>query len=178
MPFTSAGGAGSAYLAISPTAAAADINEPITGSVLVLVGSLQAPPNATVTVSSFTVQGVDGQLLTPSPRPVGLTNPTTGKLAGMLVLQASGMFTFTPAADYIGPAPVVSFTATSSDGQSVISALTIDVVAPGTCCMAMHGIGEVAVRHATLWALGPEAWAVMYVHTDWLAAEDRCCSAL
>lgn len=112
---------------------------------------MHAPPGLAVSVVSFTVQGMGGQVIAPGSGRVVLTSPATGLTAGTLVLDGSGAFTFTPAPDYIGPAPAVSYTAVSSDGQSAMSALTVDVVPravlqPGGCA----GITTSDPSHDTL----------------------------
>ncbi|KIQ25679.1 hypothetical protein RT97_23645, partial [Variovorax paradoxus] len=89
---------------------------PLTGSVLTGTTSVDGP----VTVTGFTVAG-DATTYT-----AGQTATITG--VGTLVINANGSYTFTPAANYNGPVPVVTYSLT--DGSSGdTSTLTISVTA-------------------------------------------------
>ncbi|MHC8302408.1 retention module-containing protein [Pseudomonas sp. ZS1P83] len=85
----------------------------ITGSVLTGTSSVDGP----VSVVSFTIGGtiyVAGATAT-------ITN------VGTLVLAANGAYTFTPAANYNGIVPTVSYTVTDGSGSNVTSTLNISV---------------------------------------------------
>ncbi|KIQ23265.1 hypothetical protein RT97_25870 [Variovorax paradoxus] len=93
-----------------------DEDTPLAGSVLTGTSSVDGP----VTVASFTVAG-DGTTYT-----AGQTATIAG--AGTLVINADGSYTFTPATNYNGAVPVVTYT--TSDGSSTdTSTLTITVAA-------------------------------------------------
>ena len=100
------------------------IDTPVSGN---LLANAVVPDSTTVSVTSFTVQGVSTPF-TPGTVPITLVNPVTGVITGTLVVQPNGDFTFTPASGYVGPVPTVSYTVASSDGQTNPSALNIDVV--------------------------------------------------
>ncbi|WP_271271532.1 tandem-95 repeat protein [Aliamphritea hakodatensis] len=88
-----------------------------TGSVLTGTSSVDGP----VTVASFTVDTGTG---VQSSFSAGDTATITG--VGTISLLANGTYSFTPAADYNGPVPVVTYTLT--DGSSTdTSTLTITV---------------------------------------------------
>ena len=84
----------------------------VSGSVLAGTSSVDGP----VKVTTFTVNGQDY---------------TAGQIAefdhGKLVINSSGAYIFTPALNYNGPGPEVSYTSTDGD-TDVISTLTISVV--------------------------------------------------
>jgi transcriptional regulator of nitric oxide reductase len=97
----------------------ANTNEdtPLTGSVLTGTTSVDGP----VTVAGFTVAG-------------DVTTYTAGQTAsiagiGTLVINANGSYTFTPAANYNGPVPLVTYSMTdgSSTDTSTLT-LTVDAV--------------------------------------------------
>ncbi|PNB68563.1 hypothetical protein C1X64_30920, partial [Pseudomonas sp. GW456-E7] len=85
----------------------------ITGSVLTGTSSVDGP----VSVLNFTI---------------GETTYAAGSTAtianvGTLVIGANGAYTFTPAANYNGSVPTVSYTVTDGSGSNVTSTLTINV---------------------------------------------------
>ncbi|MBV7571057.1 cadherin-like domain-containing protein, partial [Pseudomonas sp. PDM27] len=87
----------------------------ITGSVLTGTSSVDGP----VSVVNFTIDGVPGTF-------------NAGQIAtianvGTLVIGANGAYTFTPAANYNGTVPTVSYTVTDGSGSNVTSTLNIDV---------------------------------------------------
>ncbi|PNB67858.1 RTX toxin, partial [Pseudomonas sp. GW456-E7] len=86
---------------------------PVTGSVLTGTSSVDGP----VSVVNFTI---------------GDTTYVAGQTAtianvGTLVIGANGAYTFTPAENYNGSVPTVSYTVTDGSGSNVTSTLTIDV---------------------------------------------------
>nr|WP_223530603.1 Ig-like domain-containing protein [Pseudomonas sp. BF-B-26] len=85
----------------------------VTGSVLTGTNSVDGP----VSVLNFTVGGTQYQ--------AGET--ATIANVGTLVIGASGAYTFTPAADYNGTVPTVSYTVTDGSGSNVSSTLNISV---------------------------------------------------
>ncbi|WP_154862443.1 beta strand repeat-containing protein, partial [Pseudomonas fluorescens] len=87
----------------------------VTGSVLTGTSSVDGP----VSVVNFTIDGVSGTF----------TAGQTATIAnvGTLVIGANGTYTFTPAANYNGTVPTVSYTVTDGSGSNVTSTLTINV---------------------------------------------------
>lgn len=77
-------------------------------------------------MTGFSVEG-STEMLKPGTT-VALTAPGTRVQMGTLTLQASGAYIFVPEPGYLGPAPAIHVYSISSDGQTCISALTIDVV--------------------------------------------------
>jgi hypothetical protein len=105
------------------------MDTPTSGNVL---DDAKPSPGTTVTVTSFSVQGLPN-VYTPGT-PVTLRHPVTNVTTGTLLLSPSGNYTFTPAPGYVGPAPAVTYTVRSSDGQTDVSALNIDVLPGGSAC--------------------------------------------
>ncbi|WP_223526833.1 beta strand repeat-containing protein, partial [Pseudomonas sp. BF-B-19] len=87
----------------------------VTGSVLTGTSSVDGP----VSVVNFTIDGVAGTF----------TAGQTATIAnvGTLAIGANGTYTFTPAANYNGTVPTVSYTVTDGSGSNVTSTLTINV---------------------------------------------------
>ncbi len=85
----------------------------LTGNVL--TGTTSAAP---VTVSTFTIAGVTGTFN------AGQTATIAG--VGTVIINANGAYTFTPAANYNGSVPVVTYTVTDGVGTDT-STLTITV---------------------------------------------------
>ncbi|MDF9904377.1 UNVERIFIED_ORG: hypothetical protein OKW15_002333 [Pseudomonas reinekei] len=87
----------------------------VTGSVLTGTSSVDGP----VSVVNFTIDGVPGTF----------TAGQTATIAnvGTLVIGANGTYTFTPAENYNGSVPTVSYTVTDGSGSNVTSTLTINV---------------------------------------------------
>ncbi|WP_223473453.1 tandem-95 repeat protein, partial [Pseudomonas sp. BF-B-27] len=87
----------------------------LTGSVLTGTSSVDGP----VSVVNFTIDGVAGTF----------TAGSTATIAnvGSLVIGANGVYTFTPAENYNGTVPTVSYTVTDGSGSNVTSTLTISV---------------------------------------------------
>ncbi|PNB68415.1 hypothetical protein C1X64_30935, partial [Pseudomonas sp. GW456-E7] len=94
------------------------------------------------TVSTQEDTAVSGSVLTGTSSvdgPVSVVNFTIGETTyaagstatianvGTLVIAANGAYTFTPAANYNGSVPTVSYTVTDGSGSNVTSTLTIDV---------------------------------------------------
>ena len=88
-----------------------------TGSVLTGTTSADGP----VTVTTFQVAG-DATVYN-----AGQTATIAG--VGTLQIAASGGYTFTPAANYAGPVPVVTYTTTDGLGPNDTSTLTLSVTA-------------------------------------------------
>ena len=72
-----------------------------------------------LSVVSFTIDGVTGTFA------AGQT--ATIANVGTLVIGANGAYTFTPAANYNGAVPTVSYTVTDGSGSNLTSTLDIDV---------------------------------------------------
>ena len=87
----------------------------MTGSVLSGTSSVDGP----VSVVNFTIDGVAGTF----------TAGQTATIAnvGTLVIGTNGAYTFTPAENYNGSVPTVSYTVTDGSGTNVTSTLTISV---------------------------------------------------
>ncbi|POF38556.1 hypothetical protein B0D71_30585, partial [Pseudomonas laurylsulfativorans] len=87
----------------------------VTGSVLTGTSSVDGP----VSVVSFTIDGVAGTF----------TAGQTATIAnvGTLVIGANGAYTFTPAANYNGTVPTVTYTVTDGSGTDDTSTLNISV---------------------------------------------------
>ncbi|MCJ8308110.1 MAG: Ig-like domain-containing protein [Hyphomicrobiales bacterium] len=76
----------------------------------------------TVNVVDFTVTGVPG--------PVAADSTATIPGVGTLVINTNGDFTFTPALNYNGPVPSVTYTITDGNGLSDTASLTFATVTP------------------------------------------------
>jgi gliding motility-associated-like protein len=91
---------------------------PVTGNVLTNdTGS--GTPAGTLTLTNFTVAGVSGTF-------------TAGQTAsipnvGTIQITSTGAYTFTPVANYNGTVPVISYTATDTNGGSDIGDLRISI---------------------------------------------------
>ncbi|MDP9658105.1 UNVERIFIED_ORG: CshA-type fibril repeat protein, partial [Pseudomonas putida] len=87
----------------------------VSGSVLTDTSSVDGQ----VSVVNFTIDGVSGTF----------TAGQTATIAnvGTLVIGANGAYTFTPAENYNGTVPTVSYTVTDGSGTDVTSTLNIDV---------------------------------------------------
>ncbi|PYY66375.1 hypothetical protein CRX42_32725, partial [Pseudomonas jessenii] len=100
-----------------------DISESVTtaedtvlsGSVLTGTSSVDGP----VSVVSFTIEGVTGTY--------NAGQTATIVNVGTLVIAANGAYTFTPAANYNGTVPTVTYTVTDGSGPNDTSTLNISV---------------------------------------------------
>ncbi|MEK8048607.1 tandem-95 repeat protein, partial [Ideonella margarita] len=90
------------------------INQSATGNVLTNDVDIDGD---TLSVSSFTVAGVPGTFN------AGQTATIAG--VGTLVINANGTYTFTPAANYAGPVPVATYTATDGNGGTDTATLAL-----------------------------------------------------
>ncbi|EJM38726.1 hypothetical protein PMI26_04617, partial [Pseudomonas sp. GM33] len=86
---------------------------PVTGSVLTGTSSVDGQ----VSVVNFTI----GESTYVAGQTATIAN------VGTLVIGTNGAYTFTPAANYNGSVPTVSYTVTDGSGSNVTSTLTIDV---------------------------------------------------
>ncbi|MCP9797274.1 cadherin-like domain-containing protein, partial [Cyanobium sp. Lug-B] len=86
-----------------------------TGSLLVGTTS----PDGPVSIASFSIAGLSG------PFPLG--SPTTIAGVGSLTIAANGSYSFTPAANYNGPVPLISYVVTDGSGANDTSTLSITV---------------------------------------------------
>jgi hypothetical protein len=95
---------------------------PKTGNLLTGTSSVDGP----VTVSTFTIAGVvDG-----NGNPVVFTAGATAQTipgVGTITIGANGDYTFTPAANYNGTVPTISYVLTDGSGTDVVSTLNITV---------------------------------------------------
>ncbi|MBV7550700.1 cadherin-like domain-containing protein, partial [Pseudomonas sp. PDM26] len=87
----------------------------LTGSVLSGTSSVDGP----VSVVNFSIDGVTGTFN------AGQTATITN--VGTLVIAANGAYTFTPAANYNGAVPTVTYTVTDGSGTDDTSTLNISV---------------------------------------------------
>ena len=88
---------------------------PLSGNVIGGTTSVDGP----VTVLSFTVAG--------DPTVYTFGQTATIPNVGVLVINADGSYTFTPAPDFNGPVPVATYTLTDGSGTDETSTLTITV---------------------------------------------------
>lgn len=108
---------------IVPNSAPVGVNDTVTvpegGSIShnVLANDTDAN-NDTLTLTGFKIGGVTGQL--------GVAQTIAG--VGSFALNANGSYTFTPAADYTGTAPVITYTV--SDGKTSSSSNLTITIAP------------------------------------------------
>lgn len=141
---SSDGQANESQLGITVNEPLADNNEQLTttGTAPVstnLLTNTDLPPGTTATVTGFTLPG-STTVLTPGPTPVTVRDPTTGTVTGTIVVQPDGNVTFTPAAGFTGTVPPISYTVTSSDGQTDTSALSVVVKSGEPTHACMHAI--------------------------------------
>ena len=110
---------------------------PVSGNVLTNDGDVDVEP---LTVTGFSVAGIA------TPFTAGQAANIAG--VGTLVINATGSYTFTPAADYTGPVPVATYTV--SDGTaSATATLTLNVTPVNDNPVANADVGSVT-EDATL----------------------------
>ncbi len=78
-----------------------------------------ASPDGPVSIVSFSIAGQSG------PFPLG--SPVTIPGVGSLTLAANGSYSFSPAANYNGPVPLISYVVTDGSGANDTSTLSITV---------------------------------------------------
>jgi CshA-type fibril repeat protein len=103
-----------------------------------LLDNVSPPPGTTVAITSFTLPG-STKVYPVGLTPVTVTDPTTGRTAGTVAVQADGTATFTPASGFTGQAPPVTYTVVSSDGQTSPGALSV-TVQPGALCRLLDRV--------------------------------------
>ncbi len=95
-------------------------------------------PDGPVSISGFSIAGQSG--------PFVLGTPTTISGVGVLTIAANGSYSFTPAANYNGTVPQISYTVTDGLGPSVNSTLSITVApvndAPVNTVPAAQNVNE------------------------------------
>lgn len=111
-------------LSASPIDRSVPMGQSVTGSVL---DTARAPAGASLSLTGFTVAG-SSRVYTPGTTPITLTDTDGITPLGRLAITAGGAYTFVPERGYMGPEPAVNLYLRSSDGQTVVTALTIDVV--------------------------------------------------
>jgi hypothetical protein len=99
------------------------MNRPVTGNVL---NNANVPAGATASVTGFSISG-SAQVYSPGSN-VTLPHPVTGLPIGTLQLSSTGAYTFEPLPSYVGPSPAINVYSSSSDGQTAVSSLTVDVL--------------------------------------------------
>ncbi len=107
-----------------PPVAIADIattleDTPVSGNVLSGPGADTDVDGGALSVVDYTVLGVPGPII------AGTQATIPG--VGAVVINPTGAFTFTPAANYNGPVPVVSYTVSDGNGGVATGTLTITV---------------------------------------------------
>jgi alpha-tubulin suppressor-like RCC1 family protein len=90
---------------------------PISGNVL---DNDSDPEGTTITVTQFTITGISGVFNAG-------TTPATIDGVGTLIIGTNGSFTFTPAANYSGAVPTVTYTARDVDGGTGTATLKLAV---------------------------------------------------
>lgn len=111
-------------LADAPDSITVPMDTPYNGNAL---DNANVPAGAMLTVTGFTVSG-SSRVITPGSAPVTLNSPVTGRPMGTISIQATGTYAFMPAAGYFGPAPAITLNLFSTDGQTAMSSLTLDVL--------------------------------------------------
>lgn len=126
---------------------ATPIGRPVSGNVL---DNATLPPAASASVVSFNVEG-STRVNAADGSSIALADPVTRMAVGTLTLQPSGAYTFVPTPNYVGPVPAIWLTVRSSDGQTVVSALTIDVIPGGwwVVCSLVYRCGHTALPRGT-----------------------------
>jgi VCBS repeat-containing protein len=100
----------------SPDAATTPEDTPVSGN---LLGNDSDVDGNTLSVSSFNIAGVSGSFA------AGATASIPG--VGSLLINSNGSYTFTPAADYNGAVPLVTYSVTDGAGGSASSSLSLNV---------------------------------------------------
>lgn len=100
------------------------MDQPVSGNVL---DNASPPPGTTAQVTGFSVAGTTQ--VYPAGSNVTLNDPVTGTPIGTLTIAPSGAYTFDPVPGWVGPAPAINVYEQASNGQTAVSALTLDVVA-------------------------------------------------
>jgi hypothetical protein len=93
-----------------------------------LLANANIPSGTTAQVTGFSIAGTT--TVYPAGSTVPLTDPVTGEPIGTLTIAADGSYTFDPVDGYVGPTPAVSVYSKDTNGQTAVSALTLDVL-PG-----------------------------------------------
>jgi hypothetical protein len=92
-----------------------------------LLDNAKLPAGTTAQVTGFSIAG--STTVYPAGSNVTLTDPVTGEPIGTLAIAADGSYTFDPVDGYIGPTPAISVYSKNSNGQTAVSAITLDVLA-------------------------------------------------
>ena len=109
----------------APDGAVTPMGQAVSGNVL---ANANLPKGSTAQVTGISIAG-STLVIPPSATPITLNDPITGQPMGTFTIQPNGNYFFEPLPGFIGPAPAISVYSTAN-GQSVVSALTLDVV-PG-----------------------------------------------
>ncbi|MEK8048600.1 beta strand repeat-containing protein, partial [Ideonella margarita] len=109
------------------------INQSVSGNVLTNDVDIEGD---TLSVTSFTVAGVAGTFN------AGQTATIAG--VGTLVINTNGTYTFNPAANYAGPVPVATYTATDGNGgtDTATLSLTMGANSPPDALNDTQGVTE------------------------------------
>ena len=148
----------------SPDSAVTPMGQNATGNVL---DNASVPAGQTATVVGFSVAG-SSQLICPLPMPlrrslqsmtgpispdcvksgpVTLTDPETGETIGTIAIAADGSYVFDPVPGYVGPVPSINVYTATSDGQTAISTLTLDVVSGAVHLFALPCWRHMSMKH-------------------------------
>lgn len=103
-----------------------------------LLSNAKIPPGVKANVTGFIVQG-SSQVIKPGGAPVTLDDLRSGQPMGKLTIKSDGSYVFEPAPGFTGAAPAVSLYLQSSDKQTTISALALEVL-PSECCRRCGGV--------------------------------------
>ena len=100
------------------------MGQTISGNVL---NNAKIPLGGKANVTGFVVQG-STQVILPGSPAITLNDLKTNKPMGKLSMKSDGSYVFEPAPGYIGPAPAVSVYLESSEKQTAVSALSLEVL--------------------------------------------------
>jgi hypothetical protein len=94
-----------------------------TGNVL---SDANLPSGQTAQVTGFSIAGTTK--VYPPGSTVGLTDPVTGQPIGTITMRTDGSYLFDPVDGFVGPTPAINVYSQTSQGQTAVSSLTIDVL--------------------------------------------------
>jgi hypothetical protein len=104
------------------------MGQTISGNVL---NNAKIPQGVAASVTGFVVQG-STQVIKPGSLAISLSDLKTNNPMGKLTMRSDGSYVFEPAPGYIGPAPAVSVYLESTDKQTAVSSLALEVLPSGS----------------------------------------------